>query len=167
MRQNLKRLCAGLALLGALGPVHAYTWTFTNSGQTWRATDGVALEARVTNDAASPFSIDSDRGFDPAITFVGRLWPQQYFFGFGDFSELRQKTLAPGESVAFRFGNLVPFGIVRPDDYQVAASLSLNGVEQAAAFSFAISPVPEPAAYTMMALGVLLVGGLARRSRPC
>jgi hypothetical protein len=166
MRQHLKRLCAGLALLGALSPVHAYTWTFTNSGQTWKATDRVTLDATVSNDTASPLYIDADRGFDPAVTFVGRPWPQSYFFGFGNFSELHQKTLAPGESVDFRFGNLVPLALVPPDDYRVAASLTLNGVEQAAGFSFAISPVPEPTTYTMLGLGALIVGGLARRRRP-
>jgi hypothetical protein len=123
------------------------------------------LDAMVTNDAAAPLNIDADRGFDPAVTFVGRSWPQAYFFGFGDFSELRQKTLAPGESVAFRFGNLIPLGLVSPDDYRVAASFALNGVERPAAFSFAISAVPEPATCAMLGLGALFVGGLARRKR--
>jgi hypothetical protein len=164
MLRNVKRLCAGIAILGSLSPAHAYTWTFTNSGQTWKATDRVTMDARVTNETASPFYIDS--GFGSSIAFDGRPWPVPYFFGFGDFSELYQKTIAPGASVDFRFGNLVPLDVVTPGDYRTSASLTLNGIDKEAGFSFAISPVPEPATYAMLGLGALVIGAFARRGRP-
>jgi hypothetical protein len=51
MFASLKKVCFSLLMCLFVGNAHAYLLEFTNSNQTWGATDSIVLLARLTNDS--------------------------------------------------------------------------------------------------------------------
>ena len=116
---------------------------------------------------------------------AGSAWIFNFYYGDGNFGDARG-TLAPGQSQDFLYATFTPQnGPVTPGTYTFSnAELQFNivgldfdgnalyrnvtiaatcpGGEDACAFSRVVA-VPEPGTYGMMALGLGLLGWVARR----
>ncbi len=177
--RSITALLAGLFLFAAHTAQAAviWDWDFINPVQTVTPTQTVTMAARITNDATSTGNLV----YPATITFAGinpgsAYGVYDFFFGTNgaDFwPQLSSMNLAPGESLDFIFGTLVPVGgLVAPGTYQLTGgSLFLGDVlggRSGKTFQVTVVggvPVPEPAAWALLLVGLLMVPFLVRNHR--
>ncbi|HEB57810.1 MAG TPA: PEP-CTERM sorting domain-containing protein [Gammaproteobacteria bacterium] len=168
----------GSLMLSAVGSAQAaviWDWDFVSPVQTVTPTQTISMAARITNDATSTGNLTYQIPAGAVFSW-GNLLPT-YNFVFGttgnDFwPQLTSLNLAPGESLDFIFGTLTPAGgMAAPGTYQSpGASLLLGDFGGRTGKTFQVTvvggvPVPEPAAWALLLVGLLMVPFLVANSR--
>jgi len=185
--------CAPQALLTALAIAvssNAYAlvnwdWTFENVALV-QPQDTVYVRAKLFNDLSSTESLDMPFIF-AGVSFDSPLLGDQFNnaypsmgFGHGDaspfitfFPFISSQVLQPGQSVSFDFIWFSPQSIGAPTGtYTTFAEIRvcLDGISDCAmqqainrSLSWTVSSVPEPSTPSILILGLLAVGVVARR----
>jgi hypothetical protein len=151
---------------------NAYTWEFTNSGQTYGQTDTIVIMGRVFNDSSQNLLIDYQTGllglgFDSwTFPLSGNPGPGQYDSLYGVFGTLNNVMIPAGEYHDFTYLSFMPVSAIAPGTYSFYnAYLDLNGIREheATGGTFTATVVPLPAAFGLLASGIALIGALGKR----
>jgi len=153
------------------------TFEFTNSLQNVEAFDTVIMNGRLTNTSASNENLTYS-SFAAGLSTYGNLSPYSITYGlagnlWGQFSGL---NLAPNSSFDFVYGSLTPGSVPVPDgtygpitaafayfDSSRSNMLQTNYSDFSFTVGSPVSAVPEPETYSMLLIGLGLIGFIARR----